>query len=43
MWTDLDPGDYQVCFGDVTGYTSPTCQTATITAGNTTTITGTYN
>ena len=43
MWTDLDPGDYQVCFGDVTGYTPPTCQTATITAGNTTNITGTYN
>jgi hypothetical protein len=43
MWTDLDPGDYQVCFGDVTGYTTPTCQTATITADNTTTITGTYN
>ena len=43
MWTDLDPGDYQVCFGDVTGYTTPVCQTATITAGTTNTITGTYN
>ena len=43
MWTDLEPGDYQLCFGDVTGYTTPTCQTATITAGDTTILTGTYN
>ncbi len=43
MWTDLVSGDYQVCFGDVTGYVTPTCQTATITAGTTTAITGTYN
>ncbi|MCH7583763.1 MAG: serine protease [Acidobacteria bacterium] len=43
MWTDFDPGDYQVCFGDVAGYTTPVCQTATVTAGTTSTITGTYN
>jgi hypothetical protein len=40
MWTDLDPGSYEVCFGDVPGYTTPDCQTATLTAGLTNTVTG---
>jgi hypothetical protein len=43
MWTDLVPGDYQICFGAVAGYATPGCQPATIIAGTTTTITGTYN
>lgn len=43
MWTDLPPGAYEVCFGDVVGYTAPGCQTASIAVGNTITITGTYN
>ncbi len=42
MWTDLAPGDYQVCFGDVADYTAPACETATVTAGNTTQVTGDY-
>ena len=42
MWTDLAPGNYQVCFGDVDGYTAPGCQNATVTVGATTTVTGTY-
>jgi hypothetical protein len=42
MWTDLTPGDYQVCFGPVAGYAAPECQTATVTAGGTTTVTGHY-
>lgn len=42
MWTDLPPGTYNVCFGDVGGYATPPCQQAVLTAGQTTTITGNY-
>ncbi len=42
MWTDLPPGDHEVCFGDVAGYTAPACSSATVTAGNTTSITGIF-
>ncbi len=42
MWTDLAPAEYQVCFGNVVGYVAPACQTATVTAGNPTTITGIF-
>ena len=42
VYTDLPTGTHQVCFGAVTGHTTPACQTATVTAGTTTTITGTY-
>ena len=43
MWTSKEPGSYDVCFGDVPGYTTPPCQNGqTVTAGNTTTVTGTY-
>ena len=41
-YTDRPPGTYQICFGAVEGYRTPACQTATVTAGNTATITGTY-
>jgi hypothetical protein len=44
LYTDLPPGSYQVCFGVVVGYANtPACQSATVTAGSTTTITGTYS
>ncbi len=43
MWTDLPPGSYEVCFGAVTGYTTPGCQTANVTAGQTTTVTGDFD
>jgi trypsin len=43
MWTDLPPGSYEVCFGDVPGYTTPACQTAVLTGGALTTITGNYS
>lgn len=39
---DFDPGVYTVSFGDVVGYVKPSSQTATITEGQITTITGTY-
>ena len=38
----LPVGMYQICWGYVPGHFIPACQSATITAGNTTTITGTY-
>jgi DNA-binding beta-propeller fold protein YncE len=41
-WTDIPVGTYSVCFGAVAGYTAPACQTAAITAGATTNITGTF-
>jgi hypothetical protein len=42
-WTDLPVGTYTVCFGKVAGYTPPACQSATLTAGTTTAITGVYS
>ena len=42
VFTDLEPGDHEVCFGDVTGYTTPACQTVTITPGDTIQVTGTF-
>ena len=42
VWTDLPAGEYTVCFGPAPDYTPPECQTATVAAGGTTEITGTY-
>ncbi len=42
MWSDLEPGTYDVCFGDVVGFTAPPCQPAVVTAGANTTINGTF-
>jgi hypothetical protein len=42
VWTDMPTGSHQVCFGAVSGYNPPPCQTATLTAGQETDITGTY-
>jgi hypothetical protein len=42
VWTDLPAGSHQVCFGLVPNFTPPTCQTAMVTAGTTTTVTGTF-
>ena len=42
MWTDLPVGAHTVCFGPVAGFNPPACQTPTLTAGNLTTVTGTY-
>ena len=41
-WTDIPVGTYSVCFGAVAGYSAPACQSATVTAGATTNITGTF-
>ena len=43
MWTDLPAGTHAVCFGPVQGFNAPPCQhSAVLTAGNLTTVTGTY-
>ena len=42
LWTDLPAGSYQVCFGAVAGFNVPGCQTANVTAGQQTVITGTF-
>jgi Beta-propeller repeat len=42
MWSDLAAGSHTVCFGRAAGLVSPPCQTATIVAGQLTTVTGTF-
>jgi YVTN family beta-propeller protein len=42
LWTDLPVGSHQVCFGTVAGFDPPSCQSATLTAGNLTNVTATY-
>ena len=38
----LEPGDHQVCWGDVPGFQAPNCRTVTVTAGGQTTVVGTF-
>jgi len=42
MWTDLNPGSYEVCFGAVAGYDTPSCESVTVDAGESVTISGGY-
>ncbi len=42
MWQSMAPGTYTVSFGPVPGYATPAPQTATVTAGVLTPITGAY-
>jgi hypothetical protein len=42
VWTDLDPGTYQVCFGAVANFTAPSCQNAVVTSGGNTVVTGNF-
>jgi hypothetical protein len=42
LYTDLAPDTYTVCFGVVPAKTGPPCQTPTVTAGSTTSVSGTY-
>lgn len=41
-WLQLEPGVRTVCFGRVEGYAEPPCKTLSVTAGNTSTVTGTF-
>jgi hypothetical protein len=42
LWTEIDPGTYNVCFGAVEGLNAPACRNVNVTAGNTATTTGTF-
>lgn len=42
VFTDVPPGTYHVCFGNVSGRTTPACQDPVVAAGATTTITANY-
>lgn len=42
IYTDYPVGTYEVCFGAVWGYRTPPCRTVSLTAGTTTTVTGTF-
>ena len=42
MWQSMPAGTYTVTFGDVEGYITPGPQTAVVTEGATTVITGSY-
>ena len=42
VWTDVPTGSHQVCFGPTPDFDPPSCQNANVTAGQLTTITGTY-
>src|SRR5439155_356416 len=41
-WVKLSPGSYTLSFTHVEGYTEPAPQMVTVTAGQTTTVTGTF-
>ena len=38
----MEPGERVVCWGDVPGHQAPACQTVTVTAGTSTTVTGEF-
>jgi hypothetical protein len=42
MWTDLEPGSYEVCYGAVAGFDAPACETVNVVAGANTSVVGTY-
>lgn len=42
LWTDFPAGSYEVCFGPVSGFVAPMCQTPTLTGGALTVVTGAY-
>jgi hypothetical protein len=42
MWTDLDPGTYEVCYGAVAGFDPPPCQTVHVEPGATTDVVGRF-
>ena len=42
IWAEVDPGTYNVCFGDVAGFNVPACRDVVVSAGSTATTTGTF-
>ncbi len=41
-WLEIAPGSHTVCFSAIQGYTTPACQMVSVTAGQTTSVTGTF-
>jgi predicted outer membrane repeat protein len=41
-WVELAPGIHTICYSHVEGYTEPACDTETVTAGQTTTVAGSF-
>jgi subtilisin family serine protease len=41
-WVSVEPGEYEVCFGDVPGFVTPACQTVTVVAGETSVVEGSF-
>ncbi len=41
-WLKITPGVHEVCFSDVTGFTTPDCQTVSVQSGITTTVNGNF-
>lgn len=42
LWTEMPPGDHQVCFGKVAGFVAPACRQVTVVAGSTLVTTGAF-
>jgi hypothetical protein len=42
LWTEIDPGTHNVCFGAVEDFNVPACRDVVVTAGNTAATTGTF-
>jgi len=42
MWTDIEPGSHEVCFGAVAGFDAPACEIVDVIAGATTAVTGAF-
>lgn len=42
QWLKIAPGAHQVCFSDVPGFVTPTCQAVNVQVGATTTVTGAF-
>ena len=41
-WVHEDAGSHSVCFTDIEGWTTPSCQSVTVAAGQTTTVNGAF-
>lgn len=42
LWTDFEPGSYELCYGEVEGFTSPDCETVEVVGGALNEIVATY-
>jgi sugar lactone lactonase YvrE len=42
LWTEVDPGTYEVCWGTVAGHQAPPCESVVVPAGVTKSVTGVF-